>query len=240
MTDEWKDAYKKVYGKSPGKADYTFAPNSIAKTCLESTGDVKKEEQKRNLFAPVKLKRPAQYSPVKQVIKKRAVQPCEDDVDHKPVAVSLRMSPRKKIVHIQSSPGTFAPISGSSCFKSPTKMIMGDEGTSSKLFGDTVNLSPQKPLSRSKVMISCADTLYEIKSPVKKKGEIKENTLDEFAVEDEAMKDLRPKIMRKKNGDKNFLKLNMKKGYHAKGKLTAQQKRKFKKKANYKKISSGH
>lgn len=31
--------------------------------------------------------------------------------------------------------------------------------------------------------------------------------------------------MRKKNGDKNFLKLNMKKGYHAKGKLTAQQKR---------------
>ncbi|GMT00550.1 hypothetical protein PENTCL1PPCAC_22724 [Pristionchus entomophagus] len=113
-------------------------------------------------------------------------------------------------------------------------------GTSGKNLPESLNPSPRKPLHRSKVMISYADTLYESKSPVKNIAETKTKTLEELQEEDEeALKDLRPKVYRKKNLETNFLTLNMKKGYHAKGKLTAEQKRKFKRKANYNKFKAG-
>lgn len=246
MAEEWKNAFKAIYGKSPGKADYALAPDSIAKSVLESTEIVKEDEKSHDLFAPTRLKRPAQYSPVKQLVKRRAVQPKEEDIEQKPVQVPVRESPRKRVKPmpaLAASPvkkALFAPLSGESCFKSPTKVIKTVGGSPRKTSGDTLNHSPRKPLHRRNVTISSADALYETKSPVKQLKETEDKPSNELEVMDEeSLEGLRVKINKRKKSDTNFLKLNMKKGYHAKGKLTAEQKRKFKKKANFKKFKSG-
>ncbi|GMT28470.1 hypothetical protein PFISCL1PPCAC_19767, partial [Pristionchus fissidentatus] len=260
MTDQWKSAYKTIYGKSPGKADYTLAPCNVSKESIKRREEEnEREEKSRNLFAPTRLKRPAQFSPVKQMVKRRAIQPIKEEnvltpvresprKKEKTVGTPVRESPRKKVITASSLASSlvkkslFAPIPGNICFTSPTKPLSVNREMGVNRLPNGANPSPRKPLIRTKLKISCADALYETKSPMKKSETTRKDNEIPFeelqAENEEAKKDARPRAYRKPK-DTNFLKLNMKKGYHAKGKLTAEQKRKFKRKSNYKRFKAG-
>ncbi|CAO4361512.1 unnamed protein product [Caenorhabditis nigoni] len=254
MTSEkleyWKTTFREIYNRSPTPGDYSVAPNEIQALLKGTTTTEKPQERQikrgvKRMNFESKMMEDEQFSPVKKRVK---LQKTEEEK----TSPILRASPRKKLILFENSPTKTTPQRND---LSPRKRINS---------GAPFNFEDFSPLktfsgSASKSAVKCS--LTPIKSPTKrpyqrqlmnrdiemlllptpeKLGE--EEPAEEFDDEtNEEVKQARaykPAARRlggSTKSDQNFQKINLRKKQFVRGKVTAEQKRKLKRKQMFKK-----
>ncbi|CCD69782.1 Ribosome biogenesis protein NOP53 [Caenorhabditis elegans] len=246
--EEWKTSFREIYGRSPTAGDISVAPNHI-KAILQSEkkeNDEKIEEKqakrgvKRKNFE-MKMMEGEQFSPIKKRVNLNQL---GSENDKNPIP--LRSSPRKKMIAIEVLP--------EKSMVSPKKKPVGSVPFE---FDD---FSPVKSYSASTSKSAVKSTLTPIKSPTKRayqrplrdlkmlllptpeKGQEVEGPVEEF--DDETNEDVAKarsynpaarKLGGSSKSDQNFQKINLRKKQFVRGKVTAEQKRKLKRKQMFKK-----
>ncbi|EGT32658.1 hypothetical protein CAEBREN_07776 [Caenorhabditis brenneri] len=257
--EEWKSSFRDIYNRSPTASDVSVAPNHIRallqsetkKTVIEEK-QVKKGVKRNNL--EMKMMENEQFSPVK---KRSKLNNLDELTEKDGFPLTLRTSPRKKITSYNTSPMkriALSPIKRNSL--SPRKNLLE---TTPFQFDD---FSPIKSYSRSATKSAVKCSLTPIKSPTKQpyqrqlfnkdlemlllptpeKGEHDEGPAEEFDDETNeevskarAFKPASRRLGGSSKSDTNFQKINLRKKQFVRGKVTAEQKRKLKRKQMFKK-----
>uniref|UniRef100_A0A8R1HHS1 Ribosome biogenesis protein NOP53 n=1 Tax=Caenorhabditis japonica TaxID=281687 RepID=A0A8R1HHS1_CAEJA len=253
--DEWKQSFREIYGRSPTPGDISIAPNHVKeamkaeqqkaqKECdLENSKQPKRGVKRKNF--EMKMMDDEQFSPIKKRINLK-----KDEN----FPVLLRTSPRKKLLSLDDSP--MKPFS-------PKKKVLSggadanfcdlDDFSPMKTFGTSaVKLSaakngltpiksPTKKVYQRQLFNRDLEMLL-LPTPEKRDEAEDDDPAEEFddeTNEEVATAKAQKPVMRRLSGstkknDQNFQKINLRKKQFVRGKVTAEQKRKMKRKQMFK------
>uniref|UniRef100_A0A1I7TKB5 DNA replication regulator SLD2 n=1 Tax=Caenorhabditis tropicalis TaxID=1561998 RepID=A0A1I7TKB5_9PELO len=248
--DEWKSSFHEIYKRSPTADDISVAPNHIKALWQSAAKKTKPEEKsvkkgvKRNVLE-MKMMENEQFSPVKKRVKLDNV-----DADQEVVGITLRTSPRKKITSFPFSPTKTIE---------ENKILSPQKNSVRFQFDD---FSPIKSYSESTSKPALKTALTPIKSPTKRpyqrqllnrdlelllqptpeksaNDQEPEEEFDDETNEEVSKATVQKSASRRLGGpsksDQNFQKINLRKKQFVRGKVTAEQKRKLKRKQMFRK-----
>ncbi|CAI5438968.1 unnamed protein product [Caenorhabditis angaria] len=236
--EEWKTMFRDIYGRSPTAADIEIAPNNI-KSCLKDKSvpipksPIKKGPLKRKNIE-MKMMEGEQFSPIKKRMNIKMDTPTR----------KLLSSPSRKTNNF---------FDDSPARSSPKRVNFSTPGNAKRF--DLSDFSPMKTFSAKKVSVtpikspqkqpfkrnlSMKKDLEVLLLPTPEKVEPKYDDFDDETTEEVAAskpaRKLNPdgNIKKSSKGDQNFQKINLRKKQFVRGKVTAEQKRKFKRKQMFK------
>ncbi|KAK5966459.1 hypothetical protein GCK32_007048 [Trichostrongylus colubriformis] len=221
--EKWRAAFREIYGRTPTKNDYRLAPQHVKEECCPLS-PCSVEEPAPTRKSGVRLKRPNLDAEENSPVKRRPVKArrlCGD-------SGGFRTSPRKKL------------NSSTSLVISPVKSI------SSPSCGGSKGVNGSTPLKEVQSTSGAfPHSTSEQKSPVKRLlanpafsslFDTPEKGLYVFQV---AFLRTTPGGVKPKKEKGNYVKINMRKKSYSKGKVSAEQKRKMRRKQNWKKRTAG-
>ncbi|CAI2303137.1 unnamed protein product [Caenorhabditis sp. 36 PRJEB53466] len=258
--EEWKASFRDIYGRSPTAEDTSIAPNHVKDILRAEKNHTKEQTKEKSSKRGVKRKnfemkmmKGEQFSPIKKRMSIKQFGMGSDENSSAP-----RTSPRKKTLPLAGSPRKLFKGTTTSAQLSPMK---NQAGSSSQF--DLLDFSPIKSFIAGASSSVLKSSLTPIKSPTKrayqrqladqdlnvllmptpeKCEEEEEEAVEEFndeTTEDVAKTRAYKTAARKLGGsskaNQNFQKINLRKKQFVRGKVTAEQKRKLKRKQMFKK-----